>query len=68
MQENFLELYEEVFYNDGQIKNCGREKCSKLILMADKIEPSVSHGDAGTGFVNIRAMKSLREEFVNDKD
>lgn len=58
----FLKAYEEVFDTAGNVKPCGREKCKRLIILADKLETGVSHGDACTGIMDINSIKSLYAE------
>ena len=54
----FRELYNNVFDNSGNVKNCGRDMCSKLIIAAQ----SLTDADCGnpiTGVMNITTIKSL---------
>ena len=55
----FMRLYRAAFEEDGRQKACGREVRQELILLANQIEPSVSHGDAYTGMMDVEAIKTL---------
>lgn len=65
---NFLNLYNEVFDQDGEIMVCGRDKCKNLIYQADKLEPQKSHGDLNTGYMKVQAIKNLKERYCYAKD
>lgn len=60
--EKFFKQYKEVFDKEGNVRACGREKCMRLILTSDNLEPEISHGDLSSGFMKIEAIKSLYEK------
>ena len=60
--KEFLEVYDEVFDENGNVKLCGREKCFQLIKLADKVEKGVSHGNLKTGHMYIEYMHKLRTQ------
>ena len=59
MKEEFKNLYNEVFDNNGKVKNCGREKCKKLILICEKMDPNTIYGNKNTGFMDIDKILNL---------
>ncbi len=61
MKEDFLYLYNEVFDEEGNIKNCGRKKCQELIEKCQEIDPGVFYGELNRGFMNIDAIRRLRK-------
>ncbi|MDO5397566.1 MAG: hypothetical protein Q4G33_06525 [bacterium] len=59
-RQEFLKKYDEVFDRDGNIKLCGRYKCSELIYISDQIEPDVKHGNIDKGFMKIESIQNLK--------
>lgn len=59
MREEFLELYEEVFDAEGNIKACGRDKCKKLMLAAKRLDNRADYGNIETGFMDISELHEL---------
>ena len=49
--------FNDVFDSNGEIKNCGRALCMKLIIMMKEYS-SEDVGDEKTGMININTMKS----------
>lgn len=64
----FLEDYDRVFDEEGNVKNCGRGACIDLILSAFILDPSQSYGDSSTGYMNVENIKNLRNSILGDKD
>lgn len=64
MEEIFKNLYSDIFDEKGNIKNCGRNKCKELIVLANSLEPNISHGNKKTGFMKTESIKSLRNKFL----
>jgi hypothetical protein len=66
--ENMNELVEafaEVFDPEGHVLNCGRDKCKKLIFLAQKNFPNASkeyYGDETTGWMNSENLLKLRSK------
>ena len=56
-QERLKRAYNAVFDENGQVRNRGREGCSKLINLMKKYS-SRNIGDESTGILNVDAMKS----------
>ena len=55
--ENLNEAYNAVFDGKGQIKNCERDACIRLIdLMKEYTSKNV--GNADTGILDVDAVKS----------
>ena len=61
------DLYDKVFDSNGNVKNCGREVCRRLIAECNKSCKSDSplhgsFGDEETGIMNIEAIKAFIEK------
>ena len=56
----FMELYNEIFDEKGNVNACGRQKCKELIEISDLIEPNVFHGDLENGYMSVDNIKSLK--------
>ena len=57
----FCCLYKLAFDDDGHTKTCGREMCKEIMVLANQIEPTVSHGNIETGFMDISSIQALYE-------
>jgi hypothetical protein len=55
-QERLKRAYNAVFDENGQVRNCGREVCSKLINLMKKYT-SKKIGDEDTGKLEIDTIK-----------
>lgn len=55
--EKLKKLYDEVFYENGMIRFCGRDKCIALILAMEEKFPDVDFGNKGNGFLNINNIQ-----------
>ena len=61
--EEFNNTYNEVFDSDGNIKACGREKCKKLIWLANRItEMGADFGDSTTGIMRADELRNLHSK------
>jgi len=58
VRNQFMEQYSKCFDDNGNILNCGREACKKLILLAQKLT-QVDCGDAETGRMNKENIVEL---------
>lgn len=58
--QEFLQAYNAVFDETGCIKPCGREMTQRLISAALAIEPCGKFGDLQTGYMNVEAIKKIR--------
>ena len=65
-KRNFKNLFQEVFDAEGNVTNCGRDKCRQLISAA-KAATSV-YGDEETGVMRIEAIKLLYRELYPNGD
>ena len=68
MKKKFLSCYEDVFNEDGSRKMCGREKCKKLIEIAEGLCPKAEPGEFGskeTGIIYEPAIKAIMALFKN---
>ena len=66
--EKFISHYNEVFNADGTVKNCGREKCRKLIKEADNIDKREQHGNIRNAIMEIDKIKELADRIKNSND
>ena len=56
-QQNLKSAYDAVFHENGKVKECGRDACSKLINLMRKYT-SENVGNENTGMLEIDTMKS----------
>ncbi|MBR4633729.1 hypothetical protein IKO50_01895 [bacterium] len=56
-QERLRGAFNAVFDEKGQVKNCGRDACSRLIQLMKKYS-SENVGDESKGILNVDVMKS----------
>lgn len=64
MKPEFFKLYHQVFDENGEIKACGRDTCFALIVVADEVEPGISHGDTHHNRVYPERMHSLYKKLM----
>lgn len=65
MKNNFFSCYNEVFNEDGSVKNCGRRKCIDLMILAEKLCPDAKPDEFGckiTGFMNEDKLHELKNK------
>jgi hypothetical protein len=63
--DELLNAFSEVFDPEGHVLNCGREKCKKLIVLANKFFPNYNskyYGDVQTGWMNKENLLILRSK------
>lgn len=58
---NIIELYKQVFNEDGTVKQCGREKCKKLIRMCQNLNKDIDFGSIESGMMNVENIKKFIE-------
>lgn len=58
-QERLIQLYNDVFDTQGNIKLCGREKCIDLIMESKKVDGAGYYGDVTTGIMQVDNIKKL---------
>lgn len=70
LRQDLREAYEAVFDEEGNIKNCGREKCMDLIIVCDKINPLAEglYGDKKNGIMNVDAIKMLKKRYLSEEE
>jgi hypothetical protein len=56
-QEKLKQAFNVVFDEKGQVKNCGRDACSRLIHLIKRYS-SKNVGDESKGILNVDVMKS----------
>ena len=56
-QEKLRKAYNAVFDKNGQVKNCGRDACSRLIHLMKK-HSAENVGDEHKGILNVDVIKS----------
>lgn len=68
LQDSFLNLYKEIFNEDGSVKICGREKCRKLISLAIQMEKHEDgyFGNDRTGMMNTEKIQELYEKIIKE--
>ena len=71
--ELFLSKYETCFYENGGVKNCGRDACIELIVVSQdlgkKLGVKDSYGDIHSGYMNIENIAFLHSLIlIGDKD
>lgn len=59
MNNCLYELYNDVFDENGNVKNCGRTKCINLIKLCKIIQCDENYGDMKTGFMQIDKIQAL---------
>lgn len=64
MINKFLTQYKQVFTDNDTIMACGRNNCVQLINLANKVEPDVSHGNLGTGHMEVEAIVKLKQRLT----
>ena len=57
--EAILEQYKKVFDENGNVKNCTRIECMKLISMLEDKFPEEDFGDDKTGFMDTECIIKL---------
>ena len=62
----FMNLFHEVFDENGNVTLCGRKKCQELIHAAKQVTPI--YGDEETGMMNVDAIRALYRELFPDGD
>lgn len=65
-KENFRKLFHEVFDAEGNVTNCGREKCKALISAAKNV--TTVYGNEETGIMCVEAIKLLYRELYPNGD
>lgn len=65
--DEFKTLYSEVFDENGNVRNCGREKCKKLInacqtMYEEKYGKTKDFGNNENGFMKIKAIKNFAKK------
>ena len=55
--DKLTKCYNAVFDEDGNIKVCGREKCSELIMAMQERIKTVDFGNEATGMMNVEGIK-----------
>lgn len=54
-----MDLVNQVFTDDFNVKPCGRETCKKLIAHLNSLYPSINFGNIETGFLHIDEIKEI---------
>lgn len=61
-KKKFLDLYNDVFDEDGKIKAVGREHTKALIEFCKSYSPNYDFGNLATGFMNVENIHKLYEK------
>ena len=60
--KEFMVLYDDVFDEDGEIKQVGRERTKRLIEACEQFSSNTNFGSKITGFMNVTNIKALRNK------
>ena len=60
----FINQYNKVFDEQGNVKACGREACMDLINMCKVQEPSTDFGNPLTGMMNVENIQKFRKKSI----
>lgn len=66
-KENLLKLYNEVFYPDGAVKLCGRDKCRALMIACSNMSDGEKFGDIKTGIMDTKKIKNFVEQMLAEE-
>ena len=63
----FNEKYNNVFNDNGTIKNCGREKCKDLIIACMVLSKNNSNyfGNPDTGMMNVPNIQQFKNGLLS---
>ena len=72
MKERFLELFDQVFDQEGNVKPCGRAICVRLIEACQALAPNLDEAYYGytdpnnpkRGYMNVHRIKALHDMFA----
>lgn len=70
MDDRLLELFDQVFDADGNVRNCGRELCKQLILMLINyalktgIGSDICFGDPETGIMDVDMIHMYFDAYI----
>lgn len=65
--KDFLNLYDDVFDEEGKIKAVGREHTKALIEACEQYSQEIDFGNKSTGFMNVENIKLLRNKLQETK-
>lgn len=65
--KDFLELYNDVFDEEGKVKAVGREHTKALIEACEQYSQEIDFGNKSTGFMNVENIKLLRNKLQETK-
>lgn len=57
--EELQQQLEQVFTPSGNVKNCGRETCKHLIILASSMYPNYDFGNPDTGMMNVSTFRDV---------
>lgn len=60
--KEFMSLYNDVFDEDDEIKQVGRERTKRLIEACEQFSSNTNFGSKITGFMNVTNIKALRNK------
>lgn len=60
--KEFMVLYNDVFNEDGEVKQVGRERTKRLIEACEQFSNTTNFGSKITGFMNVTNIKALRNK------
>ena len=60
--KEFMSLYNDVFDEDDEIKQVGRERTKRLIEACEQFSSDTNFGSKIIGFMNVTNIKALRNK------
>lgn len=60
--KEFMVLYNDVFDEDDEIKQVGRERTKRLIEACEQFSSDINFGSKINGFMNVTNIKALRNK------
>ena len=60
--KEFMVLYNDVFDEDDEVKQVGRERTKRLIEACEQFSSNTNFGSKITGFMNVTNIKALRNK------
>lgn len=63
--DEIMNLYNQVFDENGHITLCGRDICKKLMIALNDIYEMIDFGDLETGFLNVENVKKYVNKLIS---
>lgn len=66
--QKIIELYNEVFNSDGTVKNCGKDKCTELIIAMKGKYKGKNFGDVRSGMMNVKEIQEVYKGIMSSEE